>query len=266
MVLTSDFPSAAYPLVVGHRGASIDMPENTLDAFRGALEAGADVVETDVRLTADGRAVVMHDAHVSRVTDGQGLVHQMTLAEIKRLDASAGRGPRAEVPTLVEVLELVKGRAGINLEIKNIPGDPGFDSPREATLERAIGDLEQAGFEGPVLVSSFNWLTIERSKEIAPDLPTGFLTVAGIAPTASLVYARGAGHQYVLPNVAALLEAGEAFVREAHEAGMRVGTWTVDDPDVARQLFAWGVDAVATNDPVSILAVRAEAKARTGSG
>ena len=102
MALTSDFPPGAYPLVVAHRGASVELPENTLDAFRGALEAGADVVETDVRLTSDGVPVVMHDAHVSRVTDGQGLVHEMTIAEVKRLDASGGRGPRTEVPTLAE--------------------------------------------------------------------------------------------------------------------------------------------------------------------
>ena len=131
-------------------------------------------------------------------------------------------------------------------------------------MEAAIADLERMGFDGPVLVSSFNWLTIERSREVAPELPTGFLTVAGIAPTASLVYARGAGHRYVLPHVAALIDAGEAFVAEAHDADIRVGTWTVDDPEVARRLFSWGVDAVATNDPVPILAVRDELGAAAG--
>jgi glycerophosphoryl diester phosphodiesterase len=256
MVLTSDFPPDSYPLVVAHRGASVELPENTLASFRGALDAGAQVVETDVRLTADGVAVVMHDSHVSRVTDGEGLVNELTLAELKRLDASGGRGPRAEVPTLAEVLELVRGRAGINLEIKNIPGEPGFDSPREATVEAALADLERTGFDGPVLVSSFNWLTIERSKELAPEIATGFLTIAGVAPSASLVYVKGAGHQYVLPHVASLVEAGESFVKEAHDAGIRVGTWTVDDPELAATLFSWGVDAIATNDPQSILRVR----------
>ena len=79
------------------------------------------------------------------------------------------------------------------------------------------------------------------------------------------MYSRGAGHQYVLPQIASLLEAGEAFVAEAHGAGTKVGTWTVDDPHVARRLFSWGVDAVATNDPVSILSVRAEVGTRTSS-
>jgi glycerophosphoryl diester phosphodiesterase len=267
MAVTSDFASDAYPLVVAHRGASADYPENTLQSFQGALDAGADVVETDVRLTADGIAVVLHDADVSRCTNGTGLVHELTLAELKRLDASGGRSDRAEIPTLREVLELVGGRAGINLEIKNIPGEAAFDSPREAAVEAALAELDRTGFPGPVLVSSFNWITIERSRELAPEVPTGFLTIAAIAPAAALVYAREHDHDYVLPNIAALMAAGEAFVAQAHEGGLRVGTWTVDEPEVAQTLFSWGVDAVATNVPESILRVRVRGNgARAGRG
>ena len=112
-------------------------------------------------------------------------------------------------------------------------------------------------------MSSFNWLTIERSKEIAPDVPTGFLTIAGIAPHASLLYARTAGHQFVLPHVASLVEAGERFVEEAHGAEIRVGTWTVDEAELARTLFSWGVDAVATNDPETMIGVRDSLAARS---
>jgi glycerophosphoryl diester phosphodiesterase len=257
MAVTSDFGSELTPLVVAHRGASSAYPENTLESFRGAIEAGADVIETDVRLSADGVAVVVHDQDLSRTTDGAGFVHELTVAELKRLDASAGHGSKAEIPTLREVLDLVNGRAGINLEIKNIPGEVAFDSPKEATVRAALEELERTSFSGSVLVSSFNWITIERSRELAPEVPTGFLTIAAIAPAAALVYARDGGHQYVLPSVTALVPAGEAFVREAHEAGRRVGTWTVDDPGEARTLFEWGVDAVATNDPAALLALRA---------
>ena len=256
MALTSDFAMDVRPLVVAHRGASSAYPENTLESFQGAIEAGADVVETDVRLTADGVAVVLHDQDLARTTDGTGLVGELTLSELKRLDASGGAGPRAEIPTLREVLELVSGRAGINLEIKNIPGEVAFDSPKEAAVTAALEELERTSFSGSVLVSSFNWITIERSRELAPEIPTGFLTIAAIAPEAALVYARRHGHEFVLPSVTALVPAGEGFVRDAHDAGLRVGTWTVDDPDEARRLFEWGVDAIATNDPGSILAVR----------
>jgi glycerophosphoryl diester phosphodiesterase len=255
-----DYSPGTFSLVVAHRGASLDQPENTLPAFDAAVSAGADVVELDVRLSADDVAVVMHDPEVSRATDGHGFVHEMALEELKRLDASRSPGPRTEVATLREVLEAVSGRAGVDLEIKNIPGEPAFDSPTESVLTAALRELDAAAFVGEVLISSFNMITIERSLALAPDIPTGFLTVGVIEPTAALVYARGAGHGWVLPNVEALLRAGEGFVREAHESGVRVGTWTVDAQETLATLFRWGVDAVASNDPQ--LAVRVRGAAR----
>lgn len=245
------------PLVVAHRGASSAEPENTVIAFEAAAAAGADVIELDVRLTSDGAAVVLHDGDLSVTTDGDGLVHARTLAEVKKLDASGGRGPRQEVPMLAEALDAAsRGGVGINAEIKNIPGEPSFDSPREAALEATLRALDETGFPGPLLVSSFNWITIERSKELAPDVPTGFLTTGAIDPAAALVYARGAGHDFVLPHAPALLEAGASFVKEVKEAGLRVGTWTVDDEETLVTLYSWGVDAVASNRPDLAVAVR----------
>jgi glycerophosphoryl diester phosphodiesterase len=146
----------------------------------------------------------------------------------------------------------------VDIEIKNIPGEPSFDSPREAALEACLGALDESAFSGPVLVSSFNWLTIERSREVRPDIPTGFLTIGAMDPRAAFVYAREAGHRWVLPNAAALLTAGDAFVQEVHGAGMLVGTWVVDDREPFAQLLALGVDAVATNDPELGVAAREE--------
>jgi glycerophosphoryl diester phosphodiesterase len=255
-MVRSDSPLDSLPLVVAHRGASIAHPENTLPSFEAAIAAGADVVELDVRLSADGVPIVMHDAEVSRATDGHGWVHEITLEELKALDASGGTGPPAEVATLREVLELASGRAGVDIEVKNIPGEPSFDSPAERILVATLRELATVGFEGDVLISSFNMITIERSRELAPHLETGFLTVALVEPSAALVYAKGAGHAWVLPNRDALLRAGEEFVREAHEAGVRVGTWTVDEEETLRTLFGWGVDAVASNDPELAVRVR----------
>src|SRR6266545_4718053 len=121
-----------------HRGASATFAENTLESFAAAIDSGAQAVELDVRLSADGVAVVMHDPDVSRCTDGAGLVHELTVAELKQLDASRGTGERAAVPTLREVLDLCSGRIGVDLEIKNIPGEPAFDSPREAAVEALL--------------------------------------------------------------------------------------------------------------------------------
>jgi glycerophosphoryl diester phosphodiesterase len=268
-MLERGFSPEAFPVVVAHRGASVDLPENTQEAFQGALDAGADAVELDVRLTSDGIPVVMHDPHVSRTTDGVGGVHELTLAEVKRLDASGGlhrAGGRTEVPTLREVLDLLSGRAAVNLEIKNIPGEPSFDSPREAAVRAALDELEAAAFAGPVLISSFNWLSIERSQELAPDVPTGFLSIAAVAAHAALDYVRQHGHAFVLPNVAPLEKAGQGLVAEAHQDGIRVGTWTVDEPETLATLFSWGVDAVASNDPLTAVGVRDRTVGRAGAG
>ncbi|HEX2267215.1 MAG TPA: glycerophosphodiester phosphodiesterase family protein, partial [Actinomycetota bacterium] len=159
-----------WPAVVAHRGASALYPENTLRAFEGAVDAGADLVELDVRLTSDGVPVILHDLDVSITTDGSGRVHELTLAEIKRLDASKGRSERVEVPTLRETLELLSGRVGVNIEIKNLPEEPAFDSPREAAVEKTLSTLHDVAFSGPVVVCSFNWLSIERVRELEPSV------------------------------------------------------------------------------------------------
>lgn len=231
-------------------------PENTIEAFEAAIAAGADFVELDARLTADGVPVVMHDPDVSRTTNGLGVVHELTLAEVKRLDASGGRGLRTEVPTLREALETLSGRVGVNIEIKNTPGEPAFDSPHEATAGRVVALLEETGYSGDVLVSSFNWLSIERVQELAGWIPTGFLTTAAMDPRAALEYVRTRGHSYVLPQARALVEAGEPFVRDAHQDGIHVGTWTVDDAGEVERLFGLGVDALATNDPAMAVPIR----------
>jgi glycerophosphoryl diester phosphodiesterase len=246
-MVRAEIPSGTHPLVVAHRGASSSHPENTLEAFDAAIAAGAEIVELDVRLSADGVAVVMHDPEVSRATDGHGFVHELSLAHIKGMNAGGSR--HAEVPTLREVLDLVSGRAGVDLEIKNIPGEPAFDSPVESVVEATLRELESSSFVGEVVISSFNWISIERSREIAPAVPTGFLTIAAVEPHAALVYARGAGHEWVLPQVEAILRAGEPFVAEAHEDGVRVGTWVADEETLLSMLFSWGIDAVASNDP-----------------
>src|SRR2546430_906948 len=210
------------PAVVAHRGASATYPENTLEAFEGAVAAGADVVELDVRLTADGVPVILHDLDVGNRTEGSGFVHTLTLAQVKRLDASGGRRPRAEIPTLGEALEVLSGRVGVNVEIKNLPGEPSFDSPREAAAEAAVLALHETGFRGPVLISSFNWLSIEKVRAMEGEMPTGFLSTAAIDARSALVYVVSKGHAFVLPQAPAIYDAGAAFVRETHERGRTV--------------------------------------------
>ncbi len=201
---------------------------------------------------------MLHDPDVGATTDGEGLVHTLTLREVKRLDASGGLGPPQRIPTLSEALSAIRAHPGlgVDLEIKNIPGEPSFDSPQEAVLEAALSALHASDFRGPTLVSSFNWVTVERSKQLAPHIPTGFLTVAAIDPRSALAHVREAGHRFLLPQVGALLEAGEGFIEEARADGVSVGTWTVDDEAILGKLFSWRVDAVASNDPRAAVRVR----------
>lgn len=220
------------------------------------------MVELDVRLTADGVPVILHDLDVGITTDGSGLVHMLTFDEVRGLDASGGRGDAVTIPTLEEALELLSGRVGIDIEIKNLPGEASFDSPREAIAERVVELLDRTAFSGEVIVSSFNWLSIEHVRRLDPSIPTGFLTQAFIDPFAALVYARSEGHAFVLPQVPAVVGAGATFVEQAHADGIRVGTWVADDEDVIRELFEMGVDAVASNDPVTAVRVRDEFRRR----
>ncbi|HEX6230776.1 MAG TPA: glycerophosphodiester phosphodiesterase [Actinomycetota bacterium] len=249
------FPDGAFPTIVAHRGASSTHPENTLASFRAALALGAPVVELDVRLTADAVPVVMHDADVARTTGGEGLVHELTAERIAELNAGTPDAPEP-VPTLRQALELMSGAAAVALEIKNVPGDPGF-AEDERIVEAAHEELVSSGFEGPALVLSFNPRSLAASKAIDPAVPTGFLTTDLVPPPEALAHAVETGHDLVLPRAGSLIPAGPAFVAEAHAEGVRVGTWTVDDPRTLRMLLDRGVDAIATNDPAMALAVLA---------
>ena len=248
--------SGGKPMVVAHRGASIEQPENTLEAFEAAIDAGADVVEFDVRMTADGVAVVMHDPDVSRATDGTGLVPELTLADVRRLRIPLPPGGQTRVPTLEEALACLAGRAAADIEIKNLPDEPGFTPHREETVEATLAALDGAGFAGPVIVSSFNPASIAHARTIRPDVPTGLLTSYEVGADEALRRATADGHAWALPFVVKVLEADDGLADRVHAGGALLGVWIADDPDTARRLFELGVDAVATNDPRTIVAVR----------
>ena len=244
---------------MAHRGASAVEAENTLPAFEMAIAAGADVVEFDVRMTADGVAVVMHDPDVSRTTNGHGLVRDLPLLELGRLRIRTSSGALTEVPTLLEALACLSGRAAVDVEIKNIPGEPDFDETTELAVEATIRALEDVGFVGPALLSSFNPLSIARARELAPGIPTGLLTTEDVDGRVAFEFAREQGHAWVLPSAGSVLAAGATLADEVHASGMRLGTWITDDPAVAVELMRAGVDAIATNDPAAIVGARNEA-------
>jgi glycerophosphoryl diester phosphodiesterase len=253
------FSQAAGSAVVAHRGDSAHVPENTLEAFGSAIVAGAEVVEFDVRITADGVAVVMHDAHVDRTTNGTGLVRSMTLGRIRALRIDLPGGGAAGVPTLEDALHELAGRAAADIEIKNVPGDPDFDPDREDAVEATIAALDATGFDRPVIVSSFNPLSLARCRALAPHLETGLLTDPSVDAEAGFAFAAREGHAWVLPFAGAVLAAPADLADRIHASGLRLGTWVTDDPDEAVALMRAGVDAVATNDPGAIVAARSAA-------
>ena len=216
-------------IVFAHRGAPHAAPENTVPAFRAARELGADWVELDVRRTADDVLVVHHDA---RLPDGRLLV-DLTAAELP-----------SGLPTLAEALEACEGM-GVNIEIKNLPGDPDYDS--EHQISGAVAGLVAAYRSyDEVLVSSFNRDVVARIRAIDPAIPTGLLTVDLPSPAQAIEWIVAGGHGALHPYVA-LVDA--ALVDRAHQAGLAVHVWTVNDPDRIAELVGMGVDGVVTDHP-----------------
>ena len=247
------------PLIVAHRGASASEAENTIAAFEAAVAAGADAVEFDVRMTADGVAVVMHDADVVRTTTDRGSVRDLSIRTRSRAPDPAPRRRRArEVPTLDEALASLSGRIGVDIEIKNIPGEPDFDAEREpaveATLRRA---RRRRRSPGRSLLSSFNPFSIAqcpRARADDPDRPAD--ADRRSRPTSRSASRASRATRGCCPFAAWCARRVRGSPTRAHAAGLRLGTWIVDDPAGRVGLMRAGVDAVATNDPAALVRPR----------
>ena len=233
--------SSPRPLVLGHRGSPGRARENTLEAFAAAREDGADGVELDVHRTRDGALVVHHDADVG----GFGVLADHELAEI--------RAAFAWMPTLAEVLDECRGLL-VNIEVKNSPKDADFD-PDETVAAAVVELLHARDDVDRVLVSSFHLPSSDRVHALAPQVPTGYLSVLAPAPLDAIAAAVVGGHHAINPFFGALADGTAAtVVREARAVNVAVNTWTVNEPDDARRLAAAGVDALITDVPADVLA------------
>lgn len=221
------------PLVYGHRGASADAPENTVEAFALAREQGAHGVELDVRRCVDGDMALHHDA---ALPDGRAIV-ALTRADLPATSC-----------TLAEALDVCEGMV-VNIEIKNVPVDPDHD-PECRLADAVVALLQQRRGRDRVIVSSFGMPTVDRVRALDPSIPTGFLTFVDPMGPPAIELAVRHGHQAIHPHVATV---DAAYVAFAHEHGLAVNVWTVDDPDQIRQLAGWGVDGIVTNVPAVAL-------------
>lgn len=243
-----------HPTIFAHRGASAYAPENTLAAFELALAQGAEAIELDVKLSADGHAVVIHDATVDRTTDGRGRVSDMSLAELRSLDAGAFFDPKfrgEKVPTLEEVFEAFGKRSFINVELTN------YKTPGDHLVESVCMLIKKFGLQKQILFSSFRASNLSKARALLPDVPRGLLALGGFlgAWARSFGFAFGR-YQALHPN---LKDVTPQQIRRVHRLGRRVHVWTVNAADDMHRLFHWDVDAIFTDDPKLAVQVRKEA-------
>ncbi|MFN2624521.1 MAG: glycerophosphodiester phosphodiesterase [Mycobacteriales bacterium] len=236
----------------GHRGAAALARENTVGAVLAALDAGADGVEVDVRLCADDVVVCSHDPDLARVYGEALVVRDTAWDALAEIPTGPGDGPAR----LADVLDAAGQRGQVIVEVKNIAGEPDFDAPREAVAAAVVDLLDQrraAGLVDDVLVSSFDWHALDRVAS-AGAVPVALLAPPGVAVSAAVTAAVARGYAGLHPHWVDMGEDPAGAVRLAHDAGLDLVVWTVDDGDIARALADAGADGVITNDPVAMRA------------
>jgi glycerophosphoryl diester phosphodiesterase len=238
-------------ILVAHRGASAHAPENTMESFRLAVEMGADAIELDVHLTADGELAVIHDETLDRTTDRTGRVADLAMDAIREADAGATFAregdaglPFAErgltVPALPEVLAWLPARLGLVIEIKaRLAADAVADAVRG----------HPAADDGRLSIVSFHEAAIDRVRELDPTLRTGYLLVPGQPIEPALGWAAERGHAGVLPWEGDLGVDPLPVLAAAHAAGVEVGCYVVNDPERIRFLAGCGLWAFVTDVP-----------------
>ena len=233
-------------IVMAHRGASAAAPENTLIAYKKAIEMGADYAELDVRQTKDGAIVLMHDKTVHRTTGEKGFVWDLTLKELKQLEAGSWFGEKFSgepIPTLEEVIRLAKGRMKLNIEVKISENEPGI-------AQRVVDIVRSEDFSRDCIITSFDMETVKTFKKIAPDLETGLI----FDKEYHLDVFEGTWD--VLSTNHELVDA--EFVRLAKDNGKKIYAWTVNEREEMFRLIGLGVDGIITDNPDALLSVLAE--------
>lgn len=235
------------PVVIAHRGDSAHAPENTLSAFRMAAEKGAQAIEFDVKLSADGHVIVIHDQTVDRTTDGRGEVRTLSLAALRDLQAEArfkGHFPGERLPTLDEVFETVGQRLHMNVELTN------YATPGDDLVAKVVEVIRRHRMQDRVLFSSFFPGNLRKARALLPEVPRGLLAWAGWMgwPARTLGWR---GDLYALhPHLSSVTP---ALLSQLHRAGKRLQVWTVNAEADMNHLIRLGVDGIFTDDPALLL-------------
>ena len=220
--------SKKHMIIIAHRGASAYEPENTLRSFKRAIEMGADMIELDVRLSRDRHLVIMHDNEVDRTTNGHGFVKEKTLSELKKLDAGMGES----VPTLEEVIALLKGKAGFVIELKDL-----------GTEEGVISLIKEKDLIEHVFIVSFNQNLLKRIKDLESKVKTGLILLSSSDPIRLAKECQADAvapfHEFITSDL----------IEKAHKNNLKIITWTVDNQGEAESLRDAGIDGIVTNKP-----------------
>lgn len=233
--------------IIGHRGGVVGYPENTLSAFKKLVELGADGVEFDVQLTQDGKVVVIHDEFIDRTLTGKGLVKEHTLQELKKMSAGEFFGSEFKderIPTLREVLEIVKELEIINIELKNYLPYPGL----EEKVLKIVADFK---LQDKVIISSFNHYSIQKLKNIQPAVKTAALLMSKIINPADYAFKRGFNGLHLH-----FLTIDQELIDKAHFMGVYLLAYTVNYPKAAAELIEKNVDMIVTDDIEMLKEVR----------
>lgn len=240
--------------VYAHRGSSAFAPENTLSAFRLAVEFGADGIELDAKLSLDGEVMVIHDPTVDRTTNGSGRVNQISKEDLQRLDAGGSFDPRftgEKIPTLDEVFTIVGHKILINVELTN------YTSPGDSLVEKVAALVYKHQLQDGVIFSSFNpFNLIKINKLLNGACPIGILTMPGVRGW----LLRGFLGRWAAPGMVHpyMDDVTMAFVQSQHRINRKVNVWTVNKVVDIRRMVDYGVDGIITDDPQLAMKVREE--------
>jgi glycerophosphoryl diester phosphodiesterase len=244
------YNSSAYvqlnkPKIFAHRGASAYAPENTMAAFSLAVHQGADAIELDAKLSADGYVVVMHDDTVDRTTNGTGRVSSLSLAELQKLDAGSKFPPlfkSEKVPTLEEVYETLGRKILINVELTN------YSTPMDDLPDKVIALVKKFNLEERVLLSSFSLISLIQVRKILDKVPLGLLSFSGLGEI--VVRSRLVRFGPLLALHSSFKDVTPSIIQAIHNAKSHLHAYTVNEPEQIMKLCQAGVDGIFSDDPL----------------
>ncbi len=239
------FENTTNPVIFAHRGSCALAPENTITSFEMAVSHQADAIELDAKLSKDGTVMVIHDPTVDRTTDGTGKVNELTLADLKSLDAGSKFNTQykgEKIPTLDEVFEAVGQKLLVNVELTN------YSSSKDDLITRVADVVSRHNMKNRVLFSSFLPKNLKSIKELIPDAPVALLCLPGIGGFFSRSFMlRHVSPAIIHPN---LVDVDRLYIYIEHKRGRRVHVWTVNADQDLQRMLDLKVDGIFTDNPL----------------